>query len=531
MLLASADHSLAARRTHCDPMARILQSTVSIQRLFCTSTTKVINIPQRIERGPTDILKALASVVGRDPTASSYCFIDDPALEPLGVFQKRSYAISREQGRRAAKYFLQNYPQLFYRNDAEPKIAAYEPPDQVSAETKCIEEDIIAAIQGTQVINAIECYKNCIENKVPVSPETEQMLLEMCCFSNSRDIEYEWLQEKWYEATPYRRRVDIWSEDSFAETLYHKIGENEASVNCMICGYCKHGSNERAHALYQRAREINVNLHLQTFNSLISSVTFLTSSGQGRKEMMLHFLSEMKKNCIKPDAETFVNILDNLVSTQVWRECRSFALQVFNEMVHLKITPPLAAFHHLIAIFTDQRSGEPEPEIIYSVMQLLQAQVKSLQDDPQSDGKLKLIHPRDGSFFTLAMSKINQMLSDLELANDLHDIVVCNPHCFDSSVSESRYYKEMFTLLTKVATVDKLLETYENFVPHTYVPDSDLYTKIIDSIAVEGREDLIPRFISDLALYIRPKEMPDFSKYLKEPETKTEENQQDLDKV
>lgn len=52
----------------------------------------------RINRGPTDILRALESTIKSDPTAAHYKYHDDPYLLPLNNLAKRSYAMAQEAG-------------------------------------------------------------------------------------------------------------------------------------------------------------------------------------------------------------------------------------------------------------------------------------------------------------------------------------------------------------------------------------------------------------------------------------------------
>lgn len=72
-----------------------------------------IEIPNRIERSPTDLLQALASTVGRDPTAPHYKFHDDPYLIPLSNVGKRTFALSKEAGRKAANWIKEEHRDLF----------------------------------------------------------------------------------------------------------------------------------------------------------------------------------------------------------------------------------------------------------------------------------------------------------------------------------------------------------------------------------------------------------------------------------
>ena len=54
--------------------------SLSSFRLYCSAGPAQIVIPPRVERGPTDILEALAGTVGKDYTAPHYRYHDDPWL-------------------------------------------------------------------------------------------------------------------------------------------------------------------------------------------------------------------------------------------------------------------------------------------------------------------------------------------------------------------------------------------------------------------------------------------------------------------
>ena len=83
-----------------------------------------IIIPTYINRSPSTILRALASCVGRDNTAPDYKYHDDPFLIPYNSIQKREFVLAKDSGRKAARYVLDNHPELFTDNLIydEPKI-------------------------------------------------------------------------------------------------------------------------------------------------------------------------------------------------------------------------------------------------------------------------------------------------------------------------------------------------------------------------------------------------------------------------
>lgn len=86
--------------------------TVRRQSTSTESKEKIV-IPARIERGPTDILNALSSTVGYDPTAPHYKYHDDPYLMPMSNVGKKTFAMAQEAGRKAARWIRQENAKLF----------------------------------------------------------------------------------------------------------------------------------------------------------------------------------------------------------------------------------------------------------------------------------------------------------------------------------------------------------------------------------------------------------------------------------
>lgn len=78
-----------------------------------TTNEEQIEIPNRIERSSTDILRALSNTVGRDFTAPHYKYHDDPFLIPMSNIGKRTFAMAQESGRKSAKWVRQEHSFLF----------------------------------------------------------------------------------------------------------------------------------------------------------------------------------------------------------------------------------------------------------------------------------------------------------------------------------------------------------------------------------------------------------------------------------
>ena len=101
---------------------------ISNKLQFSSSTPEIVIAP-RVERGPTDILAALAGTVNKDMTAPHYRYHDDPYLIPYKLVTKREFILSRESGKNAARFIMSKHPDLFEHNrmEAEPPITAFQP--------------------------------------------------------------------------------------------------------------------------------------------------------------------------------------------------------------------------------------------------------------------------------------------------------------------------------------------------------------------------------------------------------------------
>ena len=103
--------------------------SLSSFRLYCSGGPVQPVIPARVERGPTDILEALAGTVGKDFTAPHYRYHDDPWLIPYKLDSKRAFTLAKESGRKAAQFIMNQPPDLFEHNriEADPPATAFQP--------------------------------------------------------------------------------------------------------------------------------------------------------------------------------------------------------------------------------------------------------------------------------------------------------------------------------------------------------------------------------------------------------------------
>lgn len=441
-----------------------------------SSSHPKISIPNRIERGPTDILKALATTVNKDFTAPHYKYMDDPFLIPQSNINRRAYALSRESGRRAAKYFMDKFPQFFFRDDAEPKVPAFSYKDSFSPDTEVDESDLQACISCRQVLNAVQVFNNCLKQKVKLSDETLVSLLQLLCFYNSQDgPDPDFIEENWFRHKEYAsEKKKTWIDDGAAEQVYDALEtKSHEAVNALICGYSRFNASEKAMRLFEDAKRNDVQLETETYNHILKMVPFVTGSGESCWEMILDILRDMRKTETAPNVVTFNEILAVLSRQQTWRQSRILSLRTMAEMQRLGIEPSLATLFFLLRIHAFDRTGAPAPEILYEMMEHL------------SGRELQIRDARDVNFFMQAMIVCNEQLCDVDLAYKIHELLCTgeNGKLMGDAVKESNYYQNFVKLLTSSESMDGLMEFYEKYVPNTYIPEPEIMCRIIEAAA------------------------------------------------
>lgn len=167
--------------------------------LFATTAEEKIEIPKRIHRGPTDILRALESTVGRDPTAAHYKYHDDPFLIPMSNIGKRTFAISQEAGKKAARWVRQQHPELFNHREADPVVKTFLAKTVYNEQSDVTKLDLKDVITDVQVSEAKLIYRLLKEKEKQISQSILEDLLELVCFYNEDDaLPEEIIDERWF---------------------------------------------------------------------------------------------------------------------------------------------------------------------------------------------------------------------------------------------------------------------------------------------------------------------------------------------
>ncbi|RWS12838.1 protein PTCD3-like protein [Dinothrombium tinctorium] len=452
-------------------------------------------------RGPTDILKALASTVSRDFTAAHYKYMDDPFLLPsksvdvvsFTLFAKssfRAYALSKESGRKAARYFLNTYPELFFRDDAEPKVPAFCYRELYDENTDNTEDDLRDCIANRDVPNCIIAYNNMEAKDVKINPELKQSLLELVCFYNSKEArDEEFLEEEWFQSKKENIVRRTWQDGEFAEQLFDSLPKKDARAYCtLIQGMGKYFQAGKAFKLYEEMKELNYSPTVAVFNYLIENVVFIQESGELRFEMITKLLRDMSQYNLKPNVNTFNAILFVLSRSTGWNKASNIALNTFAEMKLLNVQPSLASYYYLLLVLSSKNNGS---NILYEIVREIEGKSFAIK------------HPADVNFFEYAMHVCCNFLSDVELGYRIHNLLSTgqNHKFFSTAYSEAVYYRNFFSLLCLSESTDTLMDVYNKYVPNIYIPEAKVMQQILQNIELYDTYHYIPQIFSDITTF------------------------------
>ena len=318
---------------------------------------------------PTDILAALSETVKKDYTGFHYKYHDDPYMLPRNNLEKRSFALARESGRSSARYFLNKYPQLFHRDNAEPKVPAFSYKDVYDESMTFSLEDLEIAIDKREVTNAVVAFEKLREQGQQLSSELVLKLFQLICFYNERDVfDAELTEENWFKRDSSVRKN--WQDGKLADQLFQELQSSTPSVTSVyIQALVKHFHVTRAYELYMKSCTEKLPLTLAAYNSLLEIVPFTRESAQSRHEFMIQLLEQIANASLQPSLCTFNRALAVISRSPHWKSSKNEAKRLLNEMRELSIQPNLASYYHILRIFYAEKFETNE--ILYKIADLL----------------------------------------------------------------------------------------------------------------------------------------------------------------
>ncbi|KAH9389686.1 Pentatricopeptide repeat domain [Tyrophagus putrescentiae] len=447
-----------------------------------------IVIPKAIKRGPTDILEALSSTIKSDFTSPHYKYLDDPYLTPISNFDKRTFSLAKEAGRKAAHYFFDKYPEYFYRDLSEPKIEAFTYKEIFDDSMEFEELDLQKCITRSDISNAIICYSNLVKQNKEISEETLLDLLDLVSFYNGENNPERYIEEDWFKKNfELRLESNFWKDNGFAEQLFESLkSKSSQAYSSLIMGMCRYFQAERAFAFYKQAIESGMKLNVHTYNALILASYNLHSTNEERWKTVLEVLKTMQANEIRPDLGTMNAVLKQVSRYKFWNMNTDLAKKAFNEFAFkFDIEPSLATYTYLLNVF--HRSRGSRSSLIYEIMNKLNAKTFELRDT------------EDVNFFYTAMEVCFNM-NDLALAYRVHELVEKNGKLLGRGTNQNIYFTRFLKLLCSAESFENFMVVYTKYVPNIYTPNIDLIEQILKTIKIYKSLDYVGQIWNDIVL-------------------------------
>ena len=480
--------------------------SLSSFRLYCSSEPFQPVIPARVERGPTDILEALASTVGKDFTAPHYRYHDDPWLIPYRLDSKRGFSLAKESGRNAAKFIMNQHPDLFEHNriEADPPATAFQPRARYNRDNVTLEllqnlgqsqhlsvgqlhiASLCFSVSSFQVEDSMLVYQLLKEKKKEIPAELYESLLQLVSFYNEQPA----LEEGDQTRGIVSEKVD-WTSGGFVETAYSEGSEaSPAERMALLLGQGKHGG--KVWLTFKECQANNDHIPLEAFNLIISRIN-KDSSLQNAVEQIQGFLQEMKTAGIAPNNETLISVLTVLDGFSKTKEhdsaCRR-ALDFLAEFRVLELEFSLGVYKKLLDIYVPMGKARNSSSILAAIME----EIEGREFYPAQ-------HQMDFWFFPTAMRVCN-VQNNAKLAWKVDDFLNSGPHALLLSdfMMEQIYYTNFLSVVLQNDSLETAMGLYNKLVPHSSTPMYNFYGILLNTIHNTGGLQYLAKVWDDLIL-------------------------------
>ncbi|XP_071946916.1 small ribosomal subunit protein mS39-like [Antedon mediterranea] len=467
-------------------------------------TEDKIVIPKKIKRDSLTVLKTLSQTVGKDPTAFPYGYIDDAYLLPRTVSERRRYLLSKESGKRTARYILNKYPELFkaYQHD-EPRIENYHPIGEYTTQEPS-ETALLERIIRRDVTEALAMHKQLSDADVKVSSEINNELLDLLCYYGSKnppnefdDIEKSLMVEETQEEeleveesgkndSKKYKGGNIWVDGNPAEELFENMEKDDRSYNTMIQGMVKHRAFTKAFHLYNEMQEKGVKTDVDAYTSLLHAAAFIRYDHNQKWVIMEQLLKQMQLEGVQPTLATFNTTLERL--TRMGGKGRQKAAPLVSEMKAIGIDPSLGTFGLLLNIF--YKDNLPPTDMLYDIMDTIEGQHFTIK------------HKTDVYFFKNAMD-VCFRLKDVELAYRVDELVNTgeNSRLLGDNYLQNIYYSKFLHLICSMDGSENMMIYYHKLVPSILYPNSSIYIDMLRSLETALAFSTIPSLWKDISNY------------------------------
>lgn len=379
--------------------------------------------------------------------------------------------------------------------EMDPPIKDFIPAKIFTEQSKVEVKDLASLIEDAEVADAILVYKLLQKSNIEVPKELKQSFFELICFYNCEDpMDEDLVEERWFKATDGKERFrKTWRDHDLAEQMFAEIEPKDSKAfSTIIRGMCKHFQVEKAWAFFNDATARNLELDVETFNSVINVVNFLKESTEMRYELILELLSHMRTSKIEPNLGT-LNACMSSISVMGTKaglaNPRDYALQILSEFKTVEIEPSLATWYFVLQTFCKDRG--PVSHVLIDILNQIDGKEFTIQDT------------RDTMFFVKAMDVCKNHLFDKNLAKRVDALLHTgnNYNLIGDSYRESTYYRHYFSLLVATEPLDVFMEYYHRMVPNIYIPEPFVVQNILQAIETSGAIEHIPQIWTHIVMF------------------------------
>lgn len=446
---------------------------MSASRLIKTA----IKIPTRIERSPTDLLKALSSTVKHVPGQPKFSHPDDPYLLPARPTEEKLFTLSRLSGIKTAQFIFNKHPELFLSDDSEPKVESFTAPEEFRPNMNFTEDDIIWCLKNNDSINGIIAYKALQERKVKIKDETLLQFYELMCYSNEEKL-MDLIDLDRARFASARELVDMtWKKDGIASKIFNDIKDDidpSRVYSAMICGLLKYNERNAAMQVFDdfKSNHPEKALYTDAYSDLIRAVHILHSSVTTAHKALDEIVEHMRQKSVLPNLKVFNSILDLYARFNVDDEILEKALQNLNDMKSLEIDISFATVSSIIKILARHKNGLPHQDLI----------VQILNDAKNSDRVLEVRDSLDLYCMRLIMKIATNQFTNVKMANYVHQIYLKNPSLLRGTEHKRGYFDDYFKLIITTESLENIMEFYETYTMYDFEPSPETYDALFEAI-------------------------------------------------
>ncbi|EPB77707.1 hypothetical protein ANCCEY_03211 [Ancylostoma ceylanicum] len=419
-----------------------------------------VTIPPAIQRGPTDLLRALSETVGVDTTAPHFAFIDDPAMIPSTAATKRNYYMAKEMGKRAARQLAEEWPTLFALDRDEPYLPAFRPQKPADPlKVAPTEENLLSMIEKREVEDAVMLYERMRAENVEVSEKTQMKLFQLVTYYNGKNVPFcEW--EEWHGMRAFGENdPNTWTQAGLADLLYEVLPHTPETTSTMIAGLVN----------WKDAQSV---------------------------------IKDMAKKKVKPSERTWNSLLNAAAKLDSISERFPAFEKIIGEMVAIGAVPSLESYQIILSSIShslpssDAKDAEKKRD---SVLTVGVSWLSEMLSDLEQRSSLDVLSSKDHLFFLDAMGVVHQA-GNLDIAERLIKLYEgsTNHVKMPALTSEGIFYnRHLLLFLERTTSMEEVEKKYKELVPRLVGVSRQLTLAMTDKLKQSPRWSLLVRLIED----------------------------------